>query len=66
MCEQNYYNKNKDIIKQKRDSLPKDQIKEYLKIITLTYLLNKKSFEKNMNEIIIIILFKINNITINF
>ena len=66
MCEQNYYNKNKDIIKQKRDSLPKDQIKEYLKIITLTYLLNKESFEKNMNEIIIIILFKINNITINF
>ena len=66
MCEQNYYNKNKDVIKQKRDSLPKDQIKEYLKIITLTYLLNKKSFEKNMNEIIIIILFKINNITINF
>ena len=66
MCEQNYYNKNKDIIKQKRDSLPKDQIKEYLKIITLTYLLNKNSFEKNMNEIIIIILFKINNITINF
>ena len=66
MCEQNYYNKNKDVIKQKRDSLPKDQIKEYLKIIILTYLLNKKSFEKNMNEIIIIILFKINNITINF